>query len=66
MVEIRSMEGAAGKMPEDTKDLDNLKSIDHAVVAKPHTLVYKMHRYFARGHGASFALSSSTTPIREV
>ncbi len=35
-------------MPEDLKDLDNLKPIDHAVVAKPHTPVYKMHRYFAR------------------
>ena len=35
-------------MAEDLKDLDNLKPIDHAVVAKPHTPVYKMHRYFAR------------------
>jgi hypothetical protein len=35
-------------MPENIKDLDNLKPIDHAVVAKPHTPVYKMHRYFAR------------------
>ncbi|MFX0199006.1 MAG: DNA methyltransferase [Candidatus Hodarchaeota archaeon] len=35
-------------MPDDVKDLDNLKPIDHAVVAKPHTPVYKMHRYFAR------------------
>ena len=35
-------------MPDDLKDLDNLKPIDHAVVAKPHTPVYKMHRYFAR------------------
>ena len=35
-------------MPEEIKDLDNLKPIDHAVVAKPHTAVYKMHRYFAR------------------
>ncbi len=35
-------------MPENLKDLDNLKPIDHAVVAKPHTPVYKMHRYFAR------------------
>ena len=35
-------------MAEDLKDLDNLKPIDHAVVAKPHTAVYKMHRYFAR------------------
>ncbi len=35
-------------MPDDLKDLDNLKPIDHAVVAKPHTAVYKMHRYFAR------------------
>jgi DNA modification methylase len=42
------MEGAAGNMPDDLKDLDNLKPIDHAVVAKPHTPVYKMHRYFAR------------------
>jgi putative DNA methylase len=35
-------------MAEEIKDLDNLKPIDHAVVAKPHTPVYKMHRYFAR------------------
>ncbi|MGB3087413.1 MAG: DNA methyltransferase [Phycisphaerae bacterium] len=35
-------------MPEPMKDLDNLKPIDHAVPAKPHTAVYKMHRYFAR------------------
>jgi 16S rRNA G966 N2-methylase RsmD len=35
-------------MPDNLKDLDNLKPIDHAVVAKPHTPVYKMHRYFAR------------------
>jgi adenine-specific DNA methylase len=36
------------RVPEEIKDLDNLKPIDHAVVAKPHTAVYKMHRYFAR------------------
>lgn len=42
------MEGATANMPENLKDLDNLKPIDHAVVAKPHTPVYKMHRYFAR------------------
>jgi DNA modification methylase len=42
------MEGATGNMPENLKDLDNLKPIDHAVIAKPHTPVYKMHRYFAR------------------
>ena len=35
-------------MPDELKDLDNIKPIDHAVVAKPHTPVYKMHRYFAR------------------
>jgi len=35
-------------MPENLKDLDKLKPIDHAVVAKPPTAVYKMHRYFAR------------------
>jgi len=35
-------------MPDDFKDLDNLKPIDHAVIARPHTPVYKMHRYFAR------------------
>src|SRR3989304_561203 len=34
--------------PEPIKDLDNLRPIDHAVIAKPHTPVYKMHRYFAR------------------
>jgi len=28
--------------------LDNLKPIDHGVIAYPHTPVYKMHRYFAR------------------
>jgi DNA modification methylase len=45
---MKSVEGAAGNMPDELKDLDNLKPIDHAVVAKPHTPVYKMHRYFAR------------------
>jgi DNA modification methylase len=36
-------------MPADNvKDLDNLRPIDHAVIARPHTPVYKMHRYFAR------------------
>lgn len=30
------------------KDLDNIKPISHSVPAKPHTPVYKMHRYFAR------------------
>jgi DNA modification methylase/predicted RNA-binding Zn-ribbon protein involved in translation (DUF1610 family) len=38
----------AEKMPDNLKDLDNLKPIDHAVIARPHTPVYKMHRYFAR------------------
>ena len=38
----------APEPPEEIKDLDNLKPIDHAVVALPHTPVYKMHRYFAR------------------
>ncbi|MEO0118546.1 MAG: DNA methyltransferase [candidate division WOR-3 bacterium] len=33
---------------EPIKDLDNLKPIDHGVIAYPHTPVYKMHRYFAR------------------
>ncbi|MBM4033680.1 MAG: hypothetical protein FJ291_18130 [Planctomycetes bacterium] len=31
---------------DEMKDLDNLKPVDHAVIAKPHTPVYKMHRYF--------------------
>lgn len=35
-------------MAEVKKDLDHLKPIDHAVIARPHTPVYKMHRYFAR------------------
>jgi DNA modification methylase/DNA-directed RNA polymerase subunit RPC12/RpoP len=35
-------------MAEAIKDLDHLTPIDHAVIAKPHTPVYKMHRYFAR------------------
>jgi len=35
-------------MAESDKDLDALRPIDHAVVAKAHTPVYKMHRYFAR------------------
>ena len=34
--------------PETVKDLDHLCPIDHAVIAQPHTPVYKMHRYFAR------------------
>lgn len=29
-------------------NLDNLRAIDHGVIAEPHTPVYKMHRYFAR------------------
>jgi len=33
---------------EEIKDLDNIKPIDHGTIAKPHTPVYKMHRYFAR------------------
>lgn len=33
---------------EPLKDLDNIKPISHSVPAKPHTPVYKMHRYFAR------------------
>src|SRR4030065_333908 len=33
---------------EEIKDLDKVEPIDHGVVAKPHTPVYKMHRYFAR------------------
>ena len=33
---------------EGLKDLDNLEPIDHGTLAKPHTPVYKMHRYFAR------------------
>ncbi|MBI5332757.1 MAG: hypothetical protein HZB65_04240 [Candidatus Aenigmarchaeota archaeon] len=33
---------------EGIKDLDSLKPIDHGTLAKPHTAVYKMHRYFAR------------------
>ena len=48
LVAMRSVDGATRKMAESPKDLDNLKPIDHAVVAKPHTAAYKMHRYFAR------------------
>lgn len=33
---------------EEIKDLDNIKPIDHGTIAKPHTPVYKMHRFFAR------------------
>ena len=33
---------------EEIKDLDRVEPIYHGVVAKPHTAVYKMHRYFAR------------------
>jgi len=33
---------------EEIKDLDKIEPIDYGVVAKPHTSVYKMHRYFAR------------------
>ncbi len=36
------------KTSEPLKDLDKIKPIDHAVIARPHTAVYKMHRYFAR------------------
>lgn len=33
---------------EIIKDLDNIRPIDHGTIAKPHTPIYKMHRYFAR------------------
>ncbi len=33
---------------EGVKKLDALTPIDHGTLAKPHTSVYKMHRYFAR------------------
>lgn len=33
---------------QEIKDLDNLQPVDYGVVAKPHTPIYKMHRYFAR------------------
>lgn len=33
---------------EEIKHLDNIEPIDHGVIAKPHTPVYKMHRFFAR------------------
>jgi len=33
---------------EEIKDLDNIEPIDYGVIAKPHTPIYKMHRYFAR------------------
>lgn len=33
---------------EEVKDLDKVEPIDYGVIAKPHTPVYKMHRYFAR------------------
>ncbi|MCK4224956.1 MAG: hypothetical protein KAX39_07230 [candidate division Zixibacteria bacterium] len=33
---------------DSLKDLDKIKPIDHGTIAKPHTPVYKMHRYFAR------------------
>jgi len=36
------------KNNEEIKDLDKIEPIDYGVVAKPHTPIYKMHRYFAR------------------
>lgn len=33
---------------EEIKNLDKVEPIDYGVVAKPHTAIYKMHRYFAR------------------
>jgi len=33
---------------EGTKDLNNLQPIDHPTIAKPHTPVYKIHRFYAR------------------
>lgn len=33
---------------EEIKDLDKVEPIDYGVIAKPHTPVYKMHRFFAR------------------
>ena len=36
------------KTKEEVKELDDLKPIDHGVVAKTHTPIYKMHRFYAR------------------
>lgn len=45
---------------EELKDLDNIQPINYAVPAKPHTPVYKMHRYFARRPGAAAFCRKST------
>ena len=39
---------ANNKEKEKIKDLDKIEPIDYGVVAKPHSPIYKMHRYFAR------------------
>lgn len=36
------------KNKEEIKDLNKIEPIDYGVVAKPHTPIYKMHKYFAR------------------
>lgn len=35
------------------KDSDNIRPMDHGIIAKPHTPVYKMHRFFPRWRSAS-------------
>ncbi|MFQ6063280.1 MAG: DNA methyltransferase, partial [Methanosarcinales archaeon] len=35
-------------LEEEVKDLDKVKPVEYGVIAKPHTPIYKMHRYFAR------------------
>lgn len=42
------MKTKRNKEKQEIKDLDKVEPIDYGVVAKPHTPIYKMHRYFAR------------------
>lgn len=45
---MKLMKTKRNKEKQEIKDLDKVEPIDYGVVAKPHTPIYKMHRYFAR------------------
>jgi len=45
---MKLMKTKRNKEKQEIKDLDKVEPIDYGVVAKPHTPVYKIHRYFAR------------------
>lgn len=45
---MKLMKTKRNKEKQEINDLDKVEPIDYGVVAKPHTPIYKMHRYFAR------------------